>query len=150
MRLDCLSRRAAAAVLLAGLAVGCTGADGPPAITLDRSACGHCGMLVSELRTAGALRVADGTAHVFDDIGCLLSAVRELQQNDGRIWVHDAASSQWVPADSAVFTRRADIWTPMGSGLLAWTEASAPSGEVTLTFEELLQDEPSDARGRTR
>lgn len=150
MRLRHLCLPAAGALLLAASIVGCTGADGPPAITLDRSACGHCRMLVSELRTAAAWRTADGTMEVFDDIGCLLDAMRDQPAAPEKVWVHEAGGEGWLEADAAAFTFDRDVWTPMGSGLLAWPEGAAPAGAVTRSFAELLRDETSGARGVVR
>jgi hypothetical protein len=87
---------------------------------------------------------------VFDDIGCLLSAMHEQVGGTERVWVHDADGERWLIADEAVFTRAADSWTPMGSGLLAWSTESAPAGATVLSFEQLLRDGVPVATGHAR
>ena len=102
---------------------GCAAhADGPPAIVLDRDACSHCGMLISEAQHAAASRAADGTTRVFDDIGCLRSAGGAT---DGRrVWVHDASDGSWMDGGEATFVVSPDIRTPMAGGTLAFRSAA--------------------------
>ena len=63
--------------LTANIACGVS-ADTPPPIEIDRTACSHCGMLVSEEVYAAAYSVPGAEPRVFDDIGCLLDAVAEF------------------------------------------------------------------------
>ena len=73
-------------------------ADGPPEILVDRTACSHCGMLISEPAYAAAYRAPGADPRVFDDIGCLLEAARkEPQAGAIRFWFQDAASLQDGP-----------------------------------------------------
>ena len=66
---------------------------GPPEIAVDRTACSHCGMFVSEPIYAAAYHVEGSEPKVFDDIACLLeSRRRESLSADGsgvRLWFHD-------------------------------------------------------------
>jgi copper chaperone NosL len=88
-------------LLILGLAmsVACgVGADGPPEIEVDRDACSHCGMLISEPAYAAAYRASGSNPRVFDDIGCLLEAARREPHADAlRFWFQDAASPQDGP-----------------------------------------------------
>ena len=109
------------AALLA--AAGCAAhADGPPEIVLDRDACSHCGMLISEARHAAALRSTDGSTRVFDDIGCLRNAVGGA--TDARVWVHDASDGSWIDGGGAAFVVSPAIRTPMAGGVLAFRRAA--------------------------
>jgi copper chaperone NosL len=108
-------------------------ADGPPEIVVDRSTCSHCGMLISERTYAAALRTADGGARVFDDIGCLLAAVRPGPPPGTQVWFHDAADGAWITAESAVFVSSRELRTPMGGGLVAYrhrAEAERAAGRL--------------------
>ena len=117
---------------------GCSAkADGPPAIQVDRTACAHCTMLVSDERYAAAYETAAGESRVFDDIGCLLDAVRhEPQPETLRFWFHDALTSQWIRGEEAVFVKSDRIKTPMGGGIVAYRESQDP--QAIRSMRELL------------
>src|SRR5262245_26130153 len=102
-------------------------------------------MLISESVYSAALRDPDGGAQVFDDIGCLLAAVRKQSWAHPRIWVHDAARGHWMDAASAVFVQSASLKTPMAGGVIAYAErgsadraAATWSGAVVTSLEALL------------
>src|SRR5215204_3815382 len=62
--------------LALALVVACSARpSGPPEIVVDRTACSHCGMLISEPLYAAAFQVTGAEARVFDDIGCLRKAL---------------------------------------------------------------------------
>src|SRR5688572_11058976 len=111
-----------ALLFVALFTAGCSAkADSPPAIQVDRTACAHCTMLVSDERYAAAYETAAGESRVFDDIGCLLEAVRHEPQAEAlRFWFHDALTSQWIRGDEAVFVKSDRIKTPMGGGIGAY------------------------------
>jgi copper chaperone NosL len=110
--------------LAAFAAAGCAAqADGPPEIVLDRDACSHCGMLISEARHAAALRAEDGSVRVFDDLGCLRSAAGTAAAHM-RVWVHDAADGTWMESGEATFVVSPAIRTPMAGGVLAFRRSA--------------------------
>src|SRR4029453_2804631 len=119
-----LTREVLGVVML--LAAGCAAqADGPPEIVLDRDACSHCGMLISDARHAAALRAADGadgSTRVFDDIGCLRNAAGTAAA-ELRVWVHDASDGSWIDGGDATFVVSPEIRTPMAGGVLAFRRA---------------------------
>jgi copper chaperone NosL len=130
------------AVLLASVACGVR-ADGPPEIVVDRTACGHCRMLVSEPRYAAAYRARRGEALVFDDIRCLLDAARK-EAGPLRFWFRDEAGDGWIDGTDAVFVHSTSLRTPMNGGIAAYRTRSAAEeaargerGRVVLSFEEL-------------
>lgn len=124
-------------VAVASLSLSACGsaASGPPPITLDETACAHCGMLVSDLAFASAYRTERGDALVFDDLACLL---QELPSEEARVWVKDYETSEWLDAEAAFFVRSESIETPMGGGIVAFStrEAAERRGDVLL-FPEL-------------
>lgn len=112
-------------VLLAAALAGCGGrADGPPEIVVDRDACSHCGMLISEPMYAAAARTAGAGARLFDDIGCLRNAVRG-ERGEITYWFHDADDRGWIDGDAATFVASPEIRSPMGGGLVAFRERAA-------------------------
>lgn len=135
-----LTRLSTAVVLLSVTLLGSAcGAqpDGPPEIVVDRTACSHCTMLISEPRYAAAYQAPGGEAQVFDDIVCLLEAARAEGAGDRRFWFHDGNDGQWIDGDTAVFVASPEFRTPMGGGIIAYrdrataeTAAGTYRGEV--------------------
>jgi nitrous oxide reductase accessory protein NosL len=125
---------------------GCGGAaGGPPEIILDRTACDHCLMLISDPAYSAALQI-DSQMVVFDDIGCLLAKLAEEDSlGEAQVWVHDIDSGRWLSAADAVFVRSSQISTPMASGIVAVEDhaaatelASQREGEIFATLRDLL------------
>jgi copper chaperone NosL len=119
-------------------------AEGPPAIELDRTACSHCGMLISEPVYAAAYRAPGDAGRVFDDIGCLIAAARK-ESAGLRFWFHDAARGEWIDGQAAVFVVSPKLRTPMGGGVIAFDDAAAAAraaarhgGEVVSSIAALF------------
>ena len=108
---------------LASVACGVRAA-GPPDIEVDRTACAHCRMLVSEPRFAAASRAGDADARVFDDIGCLLASTAGAS-GPMQYWFQDAAGGGWIDGADAIFVRAATQRTPMSGGIVAFRSAAA-------------------------
>ena len=127
-------------------AAGCAAAaDGPPRILIDKSACSHCGMLISEPIYAAAYRVPGSAARAFDDIGCLIAAARQETSTALRVWFHDGGDGTWIDGDAAVFVASPGIRTPMGGGMLAYRDERAAiaaagrhRGEVVRSLSDLM------------
>jgi copper chaperone NosL len=138
-----------AAALLASVACG-TKAGGPPQIELDRSACSHCGMLISETLYAAAYQAPGAEARVFDDIGCLRDAARQETASGLTFWFHDGTHGGWIEGSRAIFVASPEIRTPMGGGLIAYGDQAAADhsaathhGRVIRSTAELLAKEGS-------
>jgi copper chaperone NosL len=134
-------------LLAAVLAAGCSAnAGGPPAIQVDRTACAHCTMLVSDERFAAAYETAAGDQRVFDDIACLLEAVRgEPATAALTFWFHDVPSGAWIRGHDATFVKAPSIRTPMSGGIVAYRDsqeaarvAQAAQGKVLPSLRALL------------
>ena len=135
------------AVLIAMVWAGaCAGrATAPPAIVMDRSACSRCGMLISEKAYAAAIRFPDGHDQLFDDIGCLVAAVREKPAAGSHYWFHDAVSEEWLTDVTPVFAVSSQLRTPMGGGIVAYRDPETArhsvehiGGRVVSDFSQLL------------
>ena len=119
--------------------------EGPPVIEVDRSACAHCGMLISEPRFAAAYRLAPET-QLFDDIGCLLDALpKEADRSSIRFWFHDVNTAEWIDGSRAVFIQSARLRTPMAGGVVAYSDRAAAErgaaeheGRVIGSLDDLL------------
>ena len=139
----------AVALLAVSAGSACSGPDGgPPRIEEDRTACAHCGMLISERAYAAAYKAPRAEARVFDDIGCLLTAARREADRAGlQYWFHDASSRAWIDGPRAVFIQSPDLKTPMSGGIVAYgdgavaaREAAARKARVISSLDELLQN----------
>lgn len=100
-------------------------ADEPPEITYGETVCDHCHMIIMEERYAAGLTKEDGDKLVFDDIGDMVSVVREQQLDPARIWVHDYNSVEWIDGAKATYVASMHVTTPMASGVVAFEDRQA-------------------------
>ena len=141
-----------AVIVAAALLTACGAtASGPPDIVVDRTVCSHCGMLVSEPIYAAAYQAGGADARVFDDIGCLLDAIRREPTAPPSVWVQDAGGGGWLAADAAVFVASPGIRTPMNGGVLAYAtaaaaHAAAPQGAALVPSWPALVARTGDVR----
>lgn len=119
---------------------------GPPEIVVDRTACSHCTMLISEPRYAAAYQTAGAEPKVFDDIACLLEAARKETATGFRYWFHDGNDGTWIDGD-AVFVASPEFRTPMGGGIIAYRDLAAAEhaadqyrGRIMRSLPELLKE----------
>jgi copper chaperone NosL len=125
--------------LIIGTAVillsGCTGKSSenvPPEIALGKDACDNCFMLINEKKFAASIRLENGEAKRFDDIGCMIqyldkikseAAHRNLSLGGSIIeayWVYDFISGKPLKAQNAFFVSTKNNSTPMGFGIEAF------------------------------
>ena len=142
-------------ILALTASVGCgVRADGLPEIRVDRTACSHCGMLISELVYAAAYRAPASDPRVFDDIRCLLESARKEPRADAlRFWFHDAATTVWIDGKDAVFVGSPTLRTPMSGGLVAYRDRTAArdgAGRYHGSVINSLSDLRSNDFGGTR
>ncbi len=133
--------------LLAALTVaafGC-GGDGPPNVRYGQEECAHCRMIVNDDRYAAAAVTAEGDAHKFDEICCLIDYLAEHPAEVKGLWVRGYQSGQWHDARQAAYAFGPKLQTPMGSGLAAVAtreEADALAAEwggKVLHYDELAR-----------
>lgn len=134
-------------VLLA-LALGAcssTVATGPPDIDYGRDICEQCGMSIDDERFAAGYRLPDGTERVFDDVGGLLVFVKDSPElDDADVWVHDYETKVWVRGDEAYFVPTDEVTSPMGFGILCFSDEgraasfAAKAGDDVLDWESVL------------
>jgi len=112
------------AVLALGAAVGLAvlmsarPPEGPVAVDWDGTRCARCGMLVSDPAFAGQLHRSDGAVRHYDDPGCLLDDLDEMELSEVHaVWLHHHRESRWIRLEDAVFARVPH--SPMGYGLAA-------------------------------
>jgi copper chaperone NosL len=151
--------RSPAALVVAGLCLAACASGPPSPANLDtrNDACARCRMAVSDRRFAAQI-VAPGAEPIFfDDLGCLrdhLSAAGTRVPDEAVVYVADHRTGEWVDARRAVFVRRADVATPMASGLMAHRDASSLAedagarGGVAVAAGEILRGLPAGGERR--
>lgn len=116
-----------AALIAATFLAACRQSPSSAGKTVDSAPpphCAECDMAIREHRhEASAVVMTDGDkkAMSFDDIGCLLDHARfHAEDSMQEIRVRDAATGDWVAAESAHFILADTVHTPMGSGIEAF------------------------------
>jgi copper chaperone NosL len=133
-----------ALLALAACGGGAKAEPTPPTIHYGEDICAFCGMIISEERHAAAYVTEGGHAHTFDDIGDMVKAHLETEEEVLAFFVHDYEDEAWIRAETAQYVLSDRLTTPMASGVAAFTSsqkaqtlASELQGQV-LTFAELL------------
>lgn len=122
---------------------------GPPEIAVDRTACSHCGMFVSEPIYAAAYHVEGSEPKVFDDIACLREGMRRDSLSAGasgvRMWFQDGNGGGWIESGDPVLVSSPMFRTPMGGGIIAFRDAADAeqaarrhTGQVVRSLAELM------------
>ncbi|HLK09766.1 MAG TPA: nitrous oxide reductase accessory protein NosL [Candidatus Binatia bacterium] len=145
----------AVAALVAGVVfLWPTSRTDPEPIRYGRDACAYCRMLISQPGFAGEMRDHAGTLTKYDDVGCLLAAIRRAHDEIPAAWVEDHASGELVPLLAASFVRAPAAATPMGHGVVAFRDSAAgqafarASGGEPVTLEALLREPQQQAGDR--
>ncbi len=103
--------------------------------------CGHCGMMVSDLRFAAAAKSSEdptGDVMFFDDLGCFFSSVEESGEHHWRGWVYDYDTKEPISIKNAYF-EKTKMQTPMGSGWIAHLQSSHSENEY-LSLEGAIEN----------
>jgi copper chaperone NosL len=120
-------------------------ASGPQEIVYGRDTCARCRMILSQPGFAGEVRDAKGALAKYDDVGCMLEAMRAHRGVMPEAWVEDHAGRGFVPLLAATLVHAPAVGTPMGHGIVAFADASAArtfaarhAGEV-VALEDLVR-----------
>ena len=129
-------------ILLA--AVAACQVPGPRPVEFGSEACRHCHMTVADERFVSQLITHTGKILVFDDVGCLLSALEDEivpSEKIARIWVTNfLTTDSLLEAQAAWFVAApASVATPMASGLLAVATAQEADSLAVLLQGKVLQ-----------
>ena len=102
-------------------------------------------MAISQRQFAAEVLDADENAVKFDDIGCMLRYLANGERKLAAVFVTDYANRQWLDAKAAVFVRGSKAATPMGGGILAFSDraraeaATREFGGSVVAFEQLAK-----------
>ena len=78
-------------------------------------------MIIGDGRFAAAFVSAEGEFLKFDDIGCMKAYLQKNAAAAKNAWVHNYQSETWIDSEKAVFVHSAQLVTPMGYGLAAFS-----------------------------
>lgn len=124
--------------LVAVLVAAACAVPGPRPVVLGTDACEHCHMTVADARYVAQLVTATGKVLIYDDPGCLATALREGTVDEARVrslWVTSFLEpGTLLEADQAWFVEAGALHTPMASGLAALATA-AQADSVAAAFD---------------
>lgn len=107
----------------------CVPAGPSPPAELDTTndQCRFCRMAVSDPRFSAQITAPSEEPLFFDDIGCLKAYLERGPSLSvgATAYVADHRTKEWILAGSALYVRNPSVETPMGSGLLAYADASS-------------------------
>jgi copper chaperone NosL len=103
----------------------------PGVLDTHNDVCSSCRMPVSDPRLAAQLAGPGEEPRFFDDIGCLRDFLAKAgSPRSGAVaYVADHGTGRWTPASSAVFSRCPAVETPMGSHVIAHSDAASRSAD---------------------
>lgn len=117
----------------------------PVTIHTDVDSCAECNMGVLEIEHAAQIILKDGVPNVYDDIGCMVTDLKENEGNYEIGYVHDYTSGEWINMKDASFVQDKTIDTPMSYGIIAFqssddaTKFQTENGGKIMSLDELLQ-----------
>ncbi|OFZ65642.1 MAG: hypothetical protein A3D92_25020 [Bacteroidetes bacterium RIFCSPHIGHO2_02_FULL_44_7] len=108
---------------------GCGGmnTNSPPKIRYGKDVCDQCRMIISEKQFAAASVDRDGSVTKFDGVGCLALYRLKHPSETERTWVQDYRTEEWVEFEKAFFVNAEKVMTPMGFGLVAFSNENVAS-----------------------
>jgi len=121
-----MTRRIVFPALLLMCVYACAG-SGPVRIAAGQHDCDYCHRNITELAFASQVVVPGQEPMFFDDLQCLKGYLASVATPPAgaKIFVADHRTSDWVAADTAVFSRVMTLRTPLNSHLAAYASATS-------------------------
>jgi hypothetical protein len=111
-----------AVVALGLLATACSqSVPSPQPIELGRSTCAKCRQVISSLDAAAQVAYADGTARLYDDLGCMATDPA-ARGGSGELYVQMAGGKGWARVEDVTFASPAGAMSPRGYNYFAFPE----------------------------
>jgi hypothetical protein len=111
-----------AAVVAALAAAGCgQSVPGPHPVELGRSTCAKCRSVIASLDAAAQLARSDGTARLYDDLGCMATDPVALR-GGGERYVQMAGGKGWARVEDVTFASPPGSKSPQGYNYFAFPE----------------------------
>lgn len=96
----------------------------PAIVKYGQDTCTGCSMIISEVPYSAQYILTDGSVKKFDDIGCMIDYIKHTDNEldmIAAVYVHDYNSNKWIDAKRALFLHSRLIITPMGHGIIAFS-----------------------------
>jgi hypothetical protein len=116
--------RPAVLAVVAGalVALGCgQSVPGPHAIDVGRSTCAKCQRVIASLDAAAQVAYTDGTARLYDDLGCMATDPVALR-GAGELYVQMAGGKGWARVEDVTFASPPGSTSPQGYNYFAFPE----------------------------
>jgi hypothetical protein len=111
-----------AAAVLALAASGCgQTVPGPHPVEIGRSTCARCGHVISSLDAAAQAAFTDGTARLYDDLGCMATDPEALR-GAAELYVQMAGGKGWARVEDVTFASPPGARSPQGYNYFAYSE----------------------------
>lgn len=113
-------------LLVCWLFQGCS--PGPQPINYGHDNCSYCRMTFADKRFGGEVCTHKGRVYKFDDIHCLLASLQEgspAKKDISGIYLIDFDGSGWIEVSRARLLKSADLHSPMGGDMAAFTSLAA-------------------------
>jgi copper chaperone NosL len=113
-------------LILLLLFAACSRQIAPAALDTANTTCSSCRMAVSDASFAAQIVAPGAEPLFFDDLACLrnyVEAQRAALAADAVAFVADHRTREWIRAADAYFVRTSRVSTPMGGGVIAFTDA---------------------------
>ena len=93
----------------------------PKEIVSETDVCKVCNMSIVYKDFAGEIALTNGDYEMFDDIGCLIEYMKNMNDKDlGEAFIKDQSGKVWLNVKTATYVYDKDIWTPMSYGVIAF------------------------------
>lgn len=113
--------------------------QGPSEVVWDRSACAACQMHVGEPAFAAQAQLRDGRTLMFDDHGCLLLMLPEIEADVHALWFRHLREDRWLRGDAVAFITASP--SPMGFDIGAVDKGTPDSATLAATRVRILAKE---------
>lgn len=125
------------------LLIAACATPGPREVLVGTDLCEHCHMIVADPRFVSQLVTTTGKVLVFDDAGCLATALNDEVVAGPQVrslWVTDfLADAALLEAEQAWFVRAPSLNTPMASGLAAVATSGQADSLATALGGDVLR-----------
>jgi hypothetical protein len=119
-RVTRLTLLAVAALALVAPACG-QSVPSPQPIELGRSTCAKCRSVIASLDAAAQAAHPDGTARLYDDLGCMATDPVALR-GEAQLYVQMAGGKGWARVEDVTFASPPGAKTPQDYNYLAYPE----------------------------